>query len=86
MSTEEDRPRARETSLRKYNEQQVRARKHARELAAQMTKEQREALHNKPYREMTMLEQEAFKDDWLNDRIPQKPLKRIHFPGDRLYL
>ena len=73
-------------SLRKYNEQQARARKHARELAEQMTKEQREALHNKLYREMTMVEQEAFKDDWLNGRIPQRPLNRIRFPGDRLYI
>ena len=35
-------------------------------------------------REMTKEEQEGFKQDWLNDRIPKKPLKRIRFPGDLL--
>ena len=35
-------------------------------------------------REMTKEEQEAFKQNWLHDRIPKKPLKRIRFPGDNL--
>jgi len=63
-----------------------RTRQQAQEQAQQMTKEQRQALHSKPYREMNMVEQEAFKDDWLNDRIPKKPLKRMRFPGERFYL
>ena len=48
--------------------------------------EARETLHSKHYREMTKEEQEAFKQDWLNDRIPKKPLKRIRFPGEFFYL
>ena len=35
-------------------------------------------------RETTKEDQEAFKQDWLNDRIPKKPLKRMRFPGDVL--
>lgn len=34
--------------------------------------------------EMSKEDQEALKQDWLNDRIPKKPLKRIRFPGDFL--
>ena len=63
-----------------------RTRQQAQEQAQRMTKEQRQALHSKPYREMTMVEQEAFKDDWLNDRIPKKPLKRMRLPGEFFYI
>ena len=63
-----------------------RTRQQAQQKAQQMTKEQRQALHSKPYREMNMVEQEAFKDDWLNDRIAKKPLKRMRFPGERFYM
>ena len=34
--------------------------------------------------EMTKEDQESLKQDWLNGRIPKKPLKRIRFPGDFL--
>lgn len=58
----------------------------AQQQDQQMTKEQREALHNKAYQDIPMAEKEAFKDAWLNDQIPKKPLKRMRFPGDKLNL
>jgi len=37
---------------------------------------------SKSYWEMSKEEQEALKQDWLNDRIPKKPLKRVRLPGE----
>lgn len=56
------------------------------ESLGQEAQETRETLHSICYREMTKEEQEAFKQDWMNDRIQKQPLNRIRFPGEFFYL
>ena len=36
--------------------------------------------------ETAQKEREALKQDWLSNKIPNKPLKRVRFPGDTLHL